>query len=96
MTPSPAFQRAVAVKDYLLRKHYRALLLDLDATVVRAYWFARPCFWRAVRRRSASRCVFLDDEDDARFAKACAPFDNRLTRYHWRVATNDAAASAVL
>jgi hypothetical protein len=26
--------------------------------------------------------VFLDDEDDARFAKACAPFYNRLTRYH--------------
>ena len=73
-----------------------AVLLDLDATVVRAYWFARPCFWRAVRRRSASRCVFLDDEDDARFANAYAPFYNRLARYHWLVATNDAAASAVL
>jgi hypothetical protein len=40
--------------------------------------------------------VFLDDEDDARFANACAPFYNRPTRYHWLVATNDAAASAVL
>ena len=41
------------------------MLLDLDATVVRAI-----------------DVVFLDDEDDARFAKACAPFYNRLTRYH--------------
>ena len=56
-----------------------AVLLDLDATVVRAI-----------------NVVFLDDEDDARFANACAPFYNRLTRYHWLVATNDAAASAVL
>jgi hypothetical protein len=88
-----------------------AVLLDLDATVVRAYLVCAnyngviggAMLGLLTRDRQESgklalqmdrACgalfdteahldvVFLDDEDDAQFREACAPFYNRLTRYH--------------
>ncbi len=88
-----------------------AVLLDLDATVVRAYLVCASyngaidgamlglltrdrqesgklalqmdrAFGALFDTKAHLNVLFLDDEDDAHFANACAPFYSRLTRYH--------------